>query len=214
MIGCKEHPHLQVKSLVSSQDRTPEKGPSSLLPFLPSHIQISFTSLLMILLSGGGRGRERAEEPSARQHIPLQEDTKQNHLGTMTKSVTVEKPWVCINYDCCYVLILNVILDMPGRRVREGEKGQEENSGRTVQWVYYKNLGRHKQYCLEDHIMVKCKGLGGPSPLLATHQCAAMAPRRLGTLANVLPCSLLPLRLDIPLSTHGRLPLALGKPSA
>lgn len=132
MIGCKEHPHLQVKNLVSSQDRTPEKGPSSLLPFLPSHIQIPFTSLLMILLSGPGRGRERAEGPSARQHIPLQ-DTKQSHLGTVTKSGTVEKPWVCINYDCCYVLILNMILDMPGRRVREGEKGQEENSRRTVQ---------------------------------------------------------------------------------
>lgn len=132
MIGSKGHPH-QVKSLMSFQDKTPEKGPSPLLPFLPSHIQISFISLMMILLSGGGKGRQRAEGPSSRQHIPLQEDTKQNHLGTVTKSATVEKPWVCINYNSCYVLILKVILDMPGRRGREGEKEQEKNSRRTVQ---------------------------------------------------------------------------------
>lgn len=133
MIGRKGHAHLQVKSLMSFQVRTPEKGPSPPLSFRPSHIQISFISLMMILLRGGGKGRQRAEGPSARQHIPLQKDTKQNHLGTVTKSVTMEKPWVCINYDSCYVVILNVILDMPGRRRREGEKAQEENSRRTVQ---------------------------------------------------------------------------------
>lgn len=60
MIGSKGHPH-QVKSLMCFQDRTPEKGPSPLLPFLPSHIQISFIFLMVIFLSGGVKGRQRAE---------------------------------------------------------------------------------------------------------------------------------------------------------
>lgn len=72
MTGSKGHPDLDVQSLMSSQDRTPWKNSSPLIPFSPSRWQISCLNLLMLEmpLRRGGKGRQRSDRPTRGETTP------------------------------------------------------------------------------------------------------------------------------------------------